>query len=281
MYPELVVLTNYLYTETLYIFLLCLTFLLLIKGFKKQTGWLIWALAGIVLGLSILTRHVLLLFPIFLLFTCIIFKNLHVYRKKVTVFLIACYIVITPWIIRNYMHFGKFVPVASGYGGSVWIGSHLPDQGEYKYADSREKAYNASSQTTDLNEKDRILFDKAVKNVLKNPLGFGWIFLKKLGRFFFQIYNFVPDGDNRQGRSGVSVFLGLCYYPLLGLSIIGILYSRSKWKNLFPIYSMIVYTSLAYSFTIVVPRYRIPILPFFFLLASYGFFSLIKNRKKY
>lgn len=283
LHPELIVLTGFLYTETLYIFLLSVAFFFFIKAFLRKKKWSLWLLAGFFLGLNILTRHVLLLFPLWLLFIVLLRRSARSYFKYVFVCMLMCYAVVTPWIVRNYLIFDRFIPVASGFGGSVWIGSNLSDEGLHQN-DSRQKAWNASKQAADDMERDDILLEKAVRNVMKHPFDYGWIVLKKLGRYYLDVYEYVPNGNDEQKNWLLFSVLALCYYPLFALAVTGIFLARKKWIYCIPLWGLLVYTGLVYSFTIVVPRYRIPLLPFFFVYAAYAIGSLsdrkIRSEKK-
>jgi len=273
-YPELIVLAGYLYTETVYITLLYVSLLLLIRAFILKSKPGLWILSGVILGLSVLTRHILLAFPLFLLFVICMIRPARIYFRHVLIFLAACYLTVAPWIVRNYIAFNEFIPVAIGAGGGVWIGSHLAHNGEYRYEESRELAREASKETNDIIEKDRILFRKAFQNIVRNPFGFGLVFLKKFIRFFVGVYEHIPDGQHGANRGYIRFLLGLSYYPVFLFFLLGVVMSRKIWLQLLPLCSMIFYTSAVYSVTIVVPRYRIPLLPAFFVFAAFGCVTL-------
>jgi len=276
LHPELIVLSGFLYTETFYIFLLTLAFLFYIRAFLNRGQWSMWILAGFFLGLTILTRHVLLVFPLWLLFIVLLWRRTRSYLKYVFVSMLICYTVVTPWIVRNYIIFDRFIPVASGLGGSAWIGSNIPDQGLHQ-EDSRQKAWDASKQAQDDMERDDILLNKAVHTIFDNPFNYGWIVLKKLGRYYLEVYQHVPNGSDEQKNWLLFTVLAVCYYPILVLTLLGIYYSRKKWMTCIPLWSLIVYTGLVYSLTIVVPRYRIPLLPFLFVYAAHAM-TFFKNQ---
>ncbi len=113
-------------TETLAIFLTMLVIVLCIKairhgqnGRKKQREDWYWAGAGLCCGLAILTRPDSLL----LMSAVVIFLMLRSARRPswknalgIACFCLTVVVTLLPWIVRNYVAFGKFQPLASEYG---------------------------------------------------------------------------------------------------------------------------------------------------------------------
>lgn len=268
--PELIALSGYLYTETLYIFLCCLAFFFLVKGLKNRDGIRYWILSGLFLGFSILTRHVLLLFPVFLFFICLLFRKTRFFWKKILIYSGVCYLVVAPWIIRNYVVFEEFIPVASGAGGGLFMGSYLKDEGGYQYKKSVKLLIDESKGAKSFADRDSILMRKAWRNIMDHPWAYTKIVLKKMGNFFFQIYQNRPRGGERRFDLKTTLFMAFSYYPILLLFLIGLYLSRDKWTTLLPFYAVIAYSSLLYSVMIFIPRYRIPLIPFFVLVSGFA-----------
>ena len=282
-YPDLIALTGYLYTEILYIFILSLTFLFLMRVFLRKGSKVDWILAGVLLGVSILTRHALILFPIFILILLSFSRATRDHFKRLLVFVFVCYGVLIPWIIRNYLCFGEFIPVATGVGATLWVGSYIPHEGEYRYSESSEKVMEESRGAKSLAEGDKILFIKAFQNIISNPGEYGYIVLKKFIRYFYQIYVDIPDGRPRSVNIVVVLVLALSYYPVFLLFLTGIVQTRYRWKEFLPIYGLIFYSGILYAVTIIVPRYRVPLMPFFILFAASSLCTLMDRlflRKK-
>src|SRR5207248_6179390 len=126
-YPGLFIYDGWLYSESLYTFLLlafCYTLLLL-----QQTGKYRWAIArGIILGLFSLTRPngLLILGLVFLWGIIFVQKKILSWRVVAASIAIICLIalmIVTPWTIRNYQTTHRFVPVATG-DGFVVLGAY-------------------------------------------------------------------------------------------------------------------------------------------------------------
>jgi 4-amino-4-deoxy-L-arabinose transferase-like glycosyltransferase len=238
-------------------------------------------LGGLILGLAILTRHNLLLFPVFLLILMMIFRYQKVYMKNFLVFIATCYLVLVPWNIRNYICFKKFIPVAMGIGGPFWMGSYITHQGEYRYGESLQKMKDEAGEVQNLADKEKNLIIKAFKNIRNNPVAYSLTFFKKFIYYFLKIYEDVPKGAPRHPNLFVVLILGFSYYPIFFLFLAGVILSIKRWKKLLPLYGVILYSGLIYSIFIVVPRYRIPLMPFFTLFAAFALITWVdrfKNR---
>jgi len=274
-YPDLIVISAYLYTETLYLFFSMIAFYFLIKGFKQEFGFLLWIMSGFFLGLGLLTRHILILFPVFILSLTIIFKGYRHLIKKVAIMALVCYAVITPWIIRNYIQFHEFIPIARGVRAGLWVGSNVEKKGEYMYSETRNLANKEAGNFDTLIERDNKLFGKAIERIVHDPVTYVSISGKKFFQFFFKFYKSVPRGQPRASDFKVLIVLAASYAFLLLFTITGVFYAIKNKERLIVVYSVILYSGLVHSMTIVVPRYRIPLYPFFVILAAYGIFSLI------
>lgn len=268
--PDIIVMSGSLYTETLYIFLSCLTFACLVYALRFPRKTWAWWLTGIMMGLSILTRHIMILYPIMMLGTVVIFSSLHVLRRPVIHLSLACYLLLIPWTVRNYVIFDQFVPVASGAGGGLWHGSDTSNGGRYQYDLSKQVILEETKGSEGQVEKDRVLLDKSIKTIARSPMVFLGMTVKRFLRFFTQVYEDVPQGNARQLNPAIMTVLVVSYYPVLIFCVFGGILSIRQWRILFPFYWIIIYSGMIYSIMMVIPRYRIPLLPFMILFGCVG-----------
>ncbi len=266
--PEIIVLAGSLYTETLYIFISCLVFAVLAVAVRHPEKKRIWLYTGILMALAILTRHILILFPVYLLMFAAVFPSLRHLVKPTASAAMICYLLLVPWTVRNYVVFDHFVPVASGAGGGLWHGSYLSHDGRFQYGKSRDVIARETRGLESPVDKDRALLGKSLKTIAHEPFQFAGMTARKFIRFFTQVYEDVPQGHERRSNWRVQLALMLAYYPLLVGCILGIAFSAGRWRNLYILYGVIVYSGLVYSVTLVTPRYRIPLLPFLILFTS-------------
>lgn len=126
-YPELYIYDGWLYTESLYTFLL-LAFCYGVYQLQRSPKRSRWICCGVILGLLSLTRpNGLLVLVLFIGWAIVMgwIKMLawrNVARSAVVVSAIALAIV-APWTLRNYIVSHAFIPVATG-DGTVLLGSY-------------------------------------------------------------------------------------------------------------------------------------------------------------
>lgn len=138
--------TRYILTETLAIFLTMLAVALSIWA-SRGRRWR-WFIVGAICGLALLTRgdSVLLVFA-FVLFLIFQLARLRSCASVVNLllFCLAIPLVLAPWIVRNYLVFEKFQPLANAYGKPrgeyvpagylLWIRTWMTDETNYHAAD--------------------------------------------------------------------------------------------------------------------------------------------------
>lgn len=128
-YPELYIYDGWLYTESLYIFLLfalCYTLYRLQRAPQGKRG--LWILAGILLGLLSLTRpNGLIVIGIVIIWALImVWIKILSWRPAARGIIITAVIavaLIAPWTVRNYIDTHTFIPVATG-DGTVLLGAY-------------------------------------------------------------------------------------------------------------------------------------------------------------
>ena len=274
--PEIIVMAGSLYTETLYIFLSTLAFTLLLQGIKGNRNN-VWAASGFFLALAILTRHILILFPVWLLLAAAVIPVLRPMLKNIFRLAGVCLLLLIPWIVRNYVVFDQFVPIASGAGGGLWHGSNFSQAGQYQYDLSRRDVEKHTRGLERPVDKDRELLNQSFHAILQSPVRYTLLVAKKFFRFFTQVYEDIPRGERRTANLWIQLILMLSYYPVLLGCLAGFFIARRQWRLVFPLYSVIVYSGLIYSVTLVTPRYRIPLIPFMIIFAGIAFADLAKR----
>ncbi|MBN1779892.1 glycosyltransferase family 39 protein [bacterium] len=279
--PEIIVMAGSLYTETLYIFLSTLAMMLLVRAMKKPPSHLVlWLASGCVFALAILTRHVILLFPAGLFLFAMLFRALRRHQVPVLFLMLTCFMTLVPWTLRHYVLFDRFVPVASGAGGGMWHGSYRSYDGQFQYGRSRQVVARETRGLENPIERDEALLKKSIGAIRENPPVFAWMVVKKFVRFFTRIYEDMPQGERRQNNPLILGFLALSYYPVLLLFVWGMAVYIKRWVHLYPLYLFILYNGLIYAVTLVIPRYRIPLLPFLMLFAAAGLMDLFSRLQR-
>jgi 4-amino-4-deoxy-L-arabinose transferase-like glycosyltransferase len=109
----------------------------------SQRRLLSWALPGVLFGLTVFTRpEFLAVTPLFAILICIhSSRNQHTdttTKSRIAagviapaLFLATFALVIAPWTVRNYQLFDRFVPISTGGGKALYIGTNLPGGGNH------------------------------------------------------------------------------------------------------------------------------------------------------
>ncbi len=138
--------TRYVLTETLAVFLTMLAVAASIWASRGQR-WR-WLIVGAICGLALLTRGD----SVLLVFAFVLFLIFQIGRQRssarvvhLLLFCAAISLVLAPWVVRNYMAFKKFQPLANPYGKPrgeyvptgylLWIRTWMTDETNYHAAD--------------------------------------------------------------------------------------------------------------------------------------------------
>jgi 4-amino-4-deoxy-L-arabinose transferase-like glycosyltransferase len=133
-YPAFIYSTGLLLSEPGAVLLLPATVLALLWADERESTWA-WALPGALLGLTALFRPEYAVFGI-VFFVLIMLRvrrrgNWRGGVESAALFLAALAIVILPWTIRNYVVLDRVVPVSTGGGKALYIGTYLPGDGDH------------------------------------------------------------------------------------------------------------------------------------------------------
>lgn len=261
-YPDLIFWTSFARPETLFIFLLVLSFLLLIKGNSQKTPFLLY-ISAIVLGLASLTRITLTPFlPLIFFWQAHFFsKNRKESFKAALLMALIIAVVLLPWGIRNYIVFGEF-DVLSDEAGAL-IGSI--ESGEQYSGTEINKSYNSHDHLI-------LKMFAFIKDNFKVYLKSCW------DRFviFWSPFTHVM-------RPLARVYKGLSWLIIFPAAFWGMIISRKKWKRGTElIIAFIFYYSLLYTMSLMHLNlvYRYPIQPFLCIFASYTFYDIYKRINK-
>lgn len=124
-YPMLLVYPLGLGTENPFFVLLLASFLFLLQSIERPTASRL-LLAGFFLGLTALTRSVILPFAIAAF--CLL---LSFHGKRTILSILAFVLVITPWIIRNTILHHKLTGIETSMGYNLYLGYHPKGNGSF------------------------------------------------------------------------------------------------------------------------------------------------------
>ena len=315
-----IVYSNSLLTETVFTFLLILSLLFLVIYFKEPEKISSLLISGTLMGLSILCRPISVFLPLFILFLFFIFpKRPKIYLlKRASLYLTLCFVVVSPWLVRNQFVFGTPILTTMGYNNILHYraagvyafkqGIPLSEsqdllskkvksefQGDKELEPIKYKKFEAKIGTSIILEnlptyiRNHILSTfnmlfKPLRSTIDLQLG-----LSEKGTSLMtwgEKNNSSPISGLLRSTSGFTialVFLQLILIVLLWLSVIyGLIISFVKKEQLISIIILllIVYFCIMSGGPEAYARFRVPLIPFLAIAASVGIIEVFERLKR-
>jgi len=271
-YPVFIFQLNIRSPETLFTFLFLL-FVLLLYTAETQKKILLYSLAGLILGLTVLCKAVIIILPfIFLImFLANFIKDRTCSLRGPALFIIFFFIVVSPWVVRNYIVFNEFIPVQVSGGRHFFMGTSrktiIAQGSEAKTQAILQERLEYNLMGDDVT--DEMYGTIAIRRIKDNPVDY--IKLMPL-----KIINFL--GGTVSGKwDFILIPLQCC---LFFLALIGnfFMMKRNNFGSFFLV--TIFYFILIHILGYPLARYSTPIVPLFFLLATYCFVVLYRKHCK-
>jgi 4-amino-4-deoxy-L-arabinose transferase-like glycosyltransferase len=170
-------------TETLSGFI-NVSFALLLTKAERDGRFFSYCLAGLALGLSVLTRPVSALFPFFYPAAIMIFYRKEIRLKRFAarwlVFLISALTLVAPWATRNYLIFRRPIP-ATGFSAGLALYAASLNYNRPQPFNTEERKAMISFKTPEewfstpadyLLDCERQFFKAALRNIRRHPARF-------------------------------------------------------------------------------------------------------------
>ncbi|MCX7921081.1 MAG: glycosyltransferase family 39 protein [Clostridia bacterium] len=287
LYWPLTLYSGILLSETLFLFLLLAGVYTFIKGISSHKT-LYFLLCGGLLALSALVRSInlmaLIIIPAVYLF--IGYRNYKAVLKNIAAFALVFCITMSPWPIRNYAMFGKFIPVDSLGGLNLYIGNNGRSNGYFVNV-SKDPLFNIDKYINNENRlekaaiRDEILKKAAVSYIVTHPERFVKLTLKRAALFViddFRGVDWILVTYMAQNRLFQHIpWQPLIYYSNIAffiLAVFGLLnFMRNKKAIVFIV--LILYYFATTSVFYISSRYRLPIMPFMAIAAAFSFDKIL------
>lgn len=266
-YPMMVIYPLSLATENLF-FVLVLAFTLSL--FKASgDGRLRWFfLSGLLIGLSALTRSVIL--PISAIAAFWAWIALRNWKGAVTLFLTAI-VVCLPWIVRNSMLHGRLVGIESSLGYNLYVGYHPESTGTFQYGISLDLV-----PMLDDGLRDKIGTTKAIEFIKNDPLRILPLAIMRAGHFFglerraltyFYSNNFFGFIQPPL-LLGASIFLLLPFMVLASSSVYGLLLADWRRNEVIMLGLVLATYVLPHILLLAEDRFHLTVVPFLAILGA-------------
>ena len=270
-YPFFIFYSALLLTETLFILLLAAIMALLgraagVGADGRRGSYRAAALAGILLGLGVLTRSSLVGFLVFLAPIWWLAARARGRGRAAfswAVMLLCMVAVLTPWAVRNRVRTGHLVFTTLQSGHDLYE-ANSPEATGGPAADriNWDKLTEAKSLTE--YERDQFFRQKALAYIRENPGRFLHLAAIKFCRFWSPIPNYEKYRSSLYNAISL-----LSFGPVLVLAIIGVVLLHRRWRELLLLLSPVVYYSLLHVIFVGSTRYRTPVEPFLMVVAAY------------
>ncbi len=284
---------------------LTLILLLLRAEVRLKKRW--WFVAGIVLGLSAIARPNILIFvPFVLLWICIRFweNNKNRIIPSALFLLFGSILIISPVTIRNWVVGKDFVLISSQGGMNFFIGNNPISDGKTATAAAvalplegyRDNVWISSVRLAEQSvgkglkpsQVSNFWVRQGLDFVRTHPLGYLQLLGKKL-YYFWNSYE-IESNKSLYFFSRWSSLLRLLLWDHLlrfpfgiicPLAILGMILNAKNWKRYFLLYAFVLSYMLSVILFFVTSRFRLPVIPFLIIFASYSIYWLVdKIRNK-
>jgi len=234
-------------------------------------------IAGILCGIAILTKVSAMSWPVALVVWIWFSKKIsrRVIIDSVLIIALAG-LVVFPWTFRNYVVMDALIPVRTNFWFNVWRGNNPYATGTPRYFDKNVIESNMpeeyikairSQLTPDETQREKVYRQLAKEYIGENPGQFIKLSIKRLYYFWTR--------DPTHPLTGSPLYWGP-WCLLIILAATGIYSVRNRWRDYSFWYFIIVATTIVYCLTLVLPRYRIPLIPGLVLLAAEGLQAIFK-----
>ena len=190
--------------------------------------------------------------------------------------LIACLIVISPWMYRCWqVTDGHLIPIRGNFGMELWIGNHsgaemLSEERSYHpYSDPIEEAiFQPMGELT----YNRYCLDRAKKWISENPDKFFQLIPIKFAKYWLG-ESVVAADQSFVSRAAKLLLQGL---PML-LAIAGIIFAIRDRRPIILLIACLILVPLPHYITHSGwTRYRLPLDPIIYLLAAYAMVTIFQ-----
>ncbi len=265
-YPPMIRYSALLLTETVFILLILASCLALLR-FKRTLGVGALFSAGFITGLGILCRPTLI--PFFALTAVWLFFRFRPRFRPAPIYILAAALTVVPWTVRNYLRLGSLIPVTSQGGSNLYLANNpLSRGGTVSRGELVEAGIFHLGRDEDEISYNRAYGGKALEFIRQNPIRFGRLSLRRLLWFY-----------HLDGRRLDRWYFLLPFWLVLLAGLAGIRIARRRgWEWYLPASVIFVFTALHMVF-LPEGRYRLPLMPFFFLFSAPALIAAVGRAK--
>ncbi len=230
-------------------------------------------LTGIFLGLAILTIPTFVfVLPFMIIFAFLLHKKI---LTKMVLLAGITILTISPWVIRNYITFDRFVLFSTNFGINFLLGnspSTEPNIGVLASTGIEKIIIQADIQAFDEFQKNTFFTQSALEFIKKDPRHYAFLYLKKVINYF-NFRNVIATKS--EGNSFRDILLLITYGFLSCVTLIRIFFLKKFHPSQLELFLLILYVCSAAVSALVFTRIRFR-LPFDYLLVIFASIAIDK-----
>lgn len=254
--------TGYLLTETLFVTLLYLLIYISIK-FSGSPSFIKFSILGIVLAVTTLCRPTIAMFPALLCVYLILYRKYNLIKliKYNAVLAFSFLLILTPWWIRNYNEYGKFIPLSASSGNPMLQGTYI----QYKQTPEEAVVYDLGKNALETDKIEvKIAKTRIVNGFKKNFWGYlKWYTLDKTGLFWVSPFYWKSVWN-------INYYMVLAYHWILLTGFVGIfILLLNRFYKAILLISTVVYFNIVHCLYMTFDRYAFPLMPILAIFCSY------------
>lgn len=271
--------------EILFMVFVCWFVLLLQRASRTERSF-DYIKSGSVLGLGVIVKSTVILFPfVFLIYQILVSLKNHEYPIKpfrnFALMSLSVLVLLSPWIVRNYLLVERFIPTASVLGVSAHAGQYIAQnlnlsntlmtvdlaaaKERSRYATELGFSFKDGYYQYFYNSKDEVKFSSVLmKKVISTYVNHPELFIKSC---IFNAFGFWFAGKN-WNVTLINIFIQL---PLIVLALYGVLKQVNNGdSNILILVLVILCYYVVYIPILGQARYSVPLLPFLWISACIG-----------
>ena len=253
---------------TLQIFLTIIFLYLILKIFIKKQTLKTYIFLSLISGLTILLRGEFIIIFFFTIIYLLLLKKLNFI--KVAIIILVTSIIISPYLVRNYLVFEK-ITITKSFGYNLWKGNNITSTVEgsesslaFDEDQIKQKIDNLEKDSLYEFSRDKIFLDISLDFINDNKVLFIKRYIKKF--LTFTLFNFNSNYPNYYHLANI--------VPLVFLSIffiISLIYNFKKKKSFYLNYFLLnfILTVGIFSIFFILPRYKLIVLPLQLILINF------------
>ena len=175
-------------------------------------------------------------------------------------------------INKNFLIFHSFIPFTLSSGHTLYLGNNPfstgGSGGDWRLV--RDTRYPGDIPPLFTPQADKELRRRAIKFIKENPKKFLYLTGRRIINMWRPYFSESSKASKLVG--------GISYIFLMSFALWGIILSREKWRDCFPLYFYLGANFCIYAFTVSTIRYRYPLIPIFIIFASFSIVCLVKKK---